>query len=187
MLSLVAPFSAMFFSLYFLWVFVLCLSLYLGAGYVATLSLWYSHISLLEIASAYCSFYLPAFSLSVLSHLCFESLLLIDNAILNLLFYSLLCFALSLVLVYGSRFFFGVVASPQVLSPYECGFEPLSTSHSPFCIKFFLLAILFIVFDVEVAFLVPTIFSSVLIWSFVLLLLFGLYFEFCFGSLSWVV
>jgi len=86
-----------------------------------------------------------------------------DNAILFLLSYFLLCLTLSLLLVYGSRFLYGVEVSPLVLSPYECGFEPLSPSHTPFCMKFFLLAILFMVFDVEVAFLVPSLFSSMLI------------------------
>merc|ERR1712212_617233 len=95
--------------------------------------------------------------------------------IFNLLFYATFCFTLSVVLVYSRSLFFGVVRSQEVLSSYECGFEPLSPSHTPFCIKFFLLAILFIVFDVEVAFIVPSLFSSLLIWSFVLLLLFGVF------------
>lgn len=72
-------------------------------------------------------------------------------------------------------------------SPYECGFEPLSVNHLPFCMKFFLLAIIFIVFDVEVAFLVPAIFSSHFIFSFSIILLLGLVYEYAYGGLSWVL
>ena len=73
------------------------------------------------------------------------------------------------------------------VSSYECGFEPLSLNHVPFCMKFFLLAIIFIVFDVEVAFLVPAIYSSIIIFSFAILLLLGLIYEYAYGGLSWVL
>merc|ERR1719193_190417 len=69
-------------------------------------------------------------------------------------------------------------------SSYECGFEPIGSSHLPFCMKFFLLAILFIVFDVEVCFLVPALFCSALIFSFAIILILGLIYEFAYGSLS---
>lgn len=44
---------------------------------------------------------------------------------------------------------------PQKLSPYECGFDPLSETRSKFDVRFYLVAILFIIFDLEVAFLFP--------------------------------
>lgn len=44
---------------------------------------------------------------------------------------------------------------PQKLSSYECGFEPFNDARSPFDIRFYLVAILFIIFDLETAFLVP--------------------------------
>ena len=75
----------------------------------------------------------------------------------------------------------------EAASSYECGFEPLSVNHLPFCMKFFLLAIIFIVFDVEVAFLVPAIYSSSLIFSFTIILLLGLVYEYAYGGLSWVL
>ena len=52
--------------------------------------------------------------------------------------------------------------------------------------KFFLLALLFLVFDVEVRFLVPSLFSSTLIFSFILILLLGLVYEYAYGGLTWV-
>jgi len=72
-------------------------------------------------------------------------------------------------------------------SSYECGFEPLSVNHLPFCMKFFLLAIIFIVFDVEVSFLVPAFYSSSLVFSFTIILLLGLLYEYAYGGLSWVL
>ena len=72
----------------------------------------------------------------------------------------------------------------ETLSSYECGFEPIGSNHLPFCMKFFLLAIIFIVFDVEVSFLVPSLYVSTLIFSFIILLLVGLLFEFAFGGLD---
>lgn len=45
--------------------------------------------------------------------------------------------------------------NPEKLSSYECGFEPFDDSRSPFDVRFYLVAILFIIFDLETAFLVP--------------------------------
>jgi NADH-quinone oxidoreductase subunit A len=43
----------------------------------------------------------------------------------------------------------------EKVSPYECGFTPLGDSRQKFSIQFYLVAILFIVFDIEVLFLFP--------------------------------
>ena len=45
--------------------------------------------------------------------------------------------------------------APEKLSAYECGFEPFNDSRMEFDIRFYLVAILFIIFDLEVAFLFP--------------------------------
>lgn len=45
--------------------------------------------------------------------------------------------------------------NPQKLSTYECGFETFGDSRSPFDVRYYLVAILFIIFDLETAFLVP--------------------------------
>ena len=44
---------------------------------------------------------------------------------------------------------------PEKLSAYECGFEPFSNSRMEFDVRFYLVAILFIIFDLEIAFLFP--------------------------------
>ena len=44
---------------------------------------------------------------------------------------------------------------PEKLSAYECGFEPFNDSRMEFDVRFYLVAILFIIFDLEIAFLFP--------------------------------
>jgi NADH:ubiquinone oxidoreductase subunit 3 (subunit A) len=44
-------------------------------------------------------------------------------------------------------------------SPYECGFDPFTEAHIPFDVKFYLVSILFIVFDLEISFILPWVVS----------------------------
>nr|UEK75616.1 NADH dehydrogenase subunit 3 [Epistrophe bashanensis] len=79
-------------------------------------------------------------------------------------------------------------------SPFECGFDPMSSSRLPFSLKFFLITIIFLIFDVEIALILPMImilkFSNLMLWSitsiiFILILLLGLYHEWNQGMLNW--
>jgi len=45
--------------------------------------------------------------------------------------------------------------NPEKLSSYECGIEPFNDARAPFDVRYYLIAILFIIFDLETAFLVP--------------------------------
>lgn len=79
-------------------------------------------------------------------------------------------------------------------SPFECGFDPKSSSRLPFSLQFFLIAIIFLIFDVEIALILPIIViinnSNIISWTittfiFVLILLIGLYHEWNQGALNW--
>nr|YP_010397479.1 NADH dehydrogenase subunit 3 [Diamesa loeffleri]UQJ73349.1 NADH dehydrogenase subunit 3 [Diamesa loeffleri] len=79
-------------------------------------------------------------------------------------------------------------------SPFECGFDPMNSSRLPFSIRFFLIAIIFLIFDVEIALILPMImiikFSNLFMWTmtsliFILILLIGLYHEWNQGALNW--
>uniref|UniRef100_A0AB38ZDE7 NADH-ubiquinone oxidoreductase chain 3 n=1 Tax=Halobates japonicus TaxID=1868691 RepID=A0AB38ZDE7_9HEMI len=45
----------------------------------------------------------------------------------------------------------------EKMTPFECGFDPKSSSRMPFSIQFFMIAIIFLIFDVEIIILMPTI------------------------------
>nr|WBR65658.1 NADH dehydrogenase subunit 3 [Layahima elegans] len=79
-------------------------------------------------------------------------------------------------------------------SPFECGFDPKCSARMPFSLHFFLIAIIFLIFDVEIALLLPVIiimkYSNMLIWLstsmyFLWILLIGLYHEWNQGALEW--
>jgi len=82
---------------------------------------------------------------------------------------------------------------PEKLSAYECGFEALSDSRMEFDVRFFLVAILFIIFDLEIAFLFPWAVSlgnlgplgfwSMMIFLFILTV--GFIYEWKKGALDW--
>nr|ACJ43772.1 NADH dehydrogenase subunit 3 [Paramesotriton caudopunctatus]WAK99203.1 NADH dehydrogenase subunit 3 [Paramesotriton wulingensis]WAK99216.1 NADH dehydrogenase subunit 3 [Paramesotriton wulingensis] len=81
----------------------------------------------------------------------------------------------------------------EKLSPYECGFDPVGSARLPFSIRFFLIAILFLLFDLEIALLLPTPWASqmhpvnTLFWSTIILLILtiGLMYEWAQGGLEW--
>ena len=82
---------------------------------------------------------------------------------------------------------------PEKLSSYECGFEPFSDSRIEFDVRFYLVAILFIIFDLEIAFLFPWAISlgnigilgfvSMMIFLFILTI--GFIYEWKKGALDW--
>nr|YP_010148414.1 NADH dehydrogenase subunit 3 [Analcellicampa danfengensis]QQV69253.1 NADH dehydrogenase subunit 3 [Analcellicampa danfengensis] len=80
-------------------------------------------------------------------------------------------------------------------SPFECGFDPKGKSRMPFSIRFFLIAVIFLIFDVEITLMLPMILtmsiSNYKIWLtlsiyFILILTMGLYYEWKFGALNWL-
>ncbi|HVJ51269.1 MAG TPA: NADH-quinone oxidoreductase subunit A [Aliidongia sp.] len=62
---------------------------------------------------------------------------------------------IALAMVLGSFIAARQRPDSEKLSPYECGFEPFEDARTKFDVRFYLVAILFIIFDLEVAFLFP--------------------------------
>ncbi len=83
--------------------------------------------------------------------------------------------------------------SPEKLSPYECGIEPVGTARERFSVKFYLVAMLFIIFDMEIVFLYPwavvykqlKAFGLAAMGTFLLILLVGYFYVWKKGGLEW--
>ena len=82
---------------------------------------------------------------------------------------------------------------PQKLSPYECGFEAFEDARMKFDVRYYLVAILFILFDLEIAFLFPWavvlndvgFFGFAAMMVFLLILVIGFIYEWKRGALEW--
>nr|AML25814.1 NADH dehydrogenase subunit 3 [Scolytinae sp. BMNH 1274288] len=83
----------------------------------------------------------------------------------------------------------------EKMSPFECGFDPKNSARLPFSLHFFLIAIIFAIFDVELTLflpliLMPSMLSLIKLLSclsmFVMILLYGLFHEWNQGALNWV-
>nr|BAM74947.1 NADH dehydrogenase subunit 3 [Electrona antarctica] len=113
------------------------------------------------------------------------------NLIPTILLITLL---LSLVLTIVSFWLPQMTPDSEKLSPYECGFDPLGSARLPFSLRFFLVAILFLLFDLEIALLLPLPWGDQLInplhtflcaVTVLWLLILGLIYEWTQGGLEW--
>nr|YP_007474232.1 NADH dehydrogenase subunit 3 [Austinograea rodriguezensis]AEX32622.1 NADH dehydrogenase subunit 3 [Austinograea rodriguezensis] len=108
---------------------------------------------------------------------------------------SLITLTLTLVIMFiASILSKKTIMDREKNSPYECGFDPNGSARLPFSLRFFLIAVIFLIFDVEITLLLPIasivnvtnifswIFTSTL---FLVILLLGLYYEWHQGALSW--
>lgn len=91
--------------------------------------------------------------------------------------YTTLVITLALVILLRVSIGFKVKSRQEKGSPFECGFDPSGVCRVSFCIKFFLISIIFLVFDVEVSLVFPIIYSQYQVLSFMLILLGGLLYE----------
>lgn len=81
----------------------------------------------------------------------------------------------------------------EKLSVYECGFSPIYQPGKPFSIKFFIVAILFIIFDLEIILLIPWVLflnflkikGNLMAIFFFFIIILGLYYEWLIGALEW--
>nr|YP_010939939.1 NADH dehydrogenase subunit 3 [Channa bleheri]WLN31168.1 NADH dehydrogenase subunit 3 [Channa bleheri] len=114
---------------------------------------------------------------------------------MNLLTMALtIALALAVVLALLSFWLPQMTPDSEKLSPYECGFDPFGSARLPFSLRFFLVAILFLLFDLEIALLLPLPWGDQLssplltfFWASAILTLLtlGLIYEWLQGGLEW--
>ncbi|YP_009239884.1 NADH dehydrogenase subunit 3 (mitochondrion) [Octopus bimaculoides] len=114
----------------------------------------------------------------------------------SLFFFSLFLILLNMILlIISSLIMFKAYKNREKNSPFECGFDPSWYTRSPFSMRFFLLAVIFLIFDVEIILLMPMIinllFSPSIIYLsstmiFLIILIIGLLHEWNQGSLDWM-
>nr|YP_010564324.1 NADH dehydrogenase subunit 3 [Parapediasia teterrellus]UYX62347.1 NADH dehydrogenase subunit 3 [Parapediasia teterrellus] len=105
-----------------------------------------------------------------------------------------------IILISNIMMFLSIILSKKTFSdrekssPFECGFDPKSLARIPFSIHFFLITVIFLIFDVEIALIFPIInlfkFTNFIILTktsffFFLILLLGLYHEWNQNMLNW--
>ena len=73
----------------------------------------------------------------------------------TILIFFIVALALSCILVGASYLFSVKNPDAEKVSVYECGFDPFGDSRQKFEVRFFLVGILFIIFDLEISFLFP--------------------------------
>ena len=115
------------------------------------------------------------------------------NNYLTIIIFLAIALLLSLGFVILNFTFSPKNPDPEKLSAYECGFEPFNDSRMEFDIRFYLVAILFIIFDLEIAFLFPWAitlgnlgyfgFFSMMLFLFILTI--GFIYEWKKGALDW--
>nr|YP_010956348.1 NADH dehydrogenase subunit 3 [Nemipterus balinensoides]WMY89441.1 NADH dehydrogenase subunit 3 [Nemipterus balinensoides] len=101
---------------------------------------------------------------------------------------------LSVILAMVSFWLPQMTPDHEKLSPYECGFDPLGSARLPFSLRFFLVAILFLLFDLEIALLLPLPWGNqamtpetTFLWATMVLIILtlGLIYEWIQGGLEW--
>ena len=112
---------------------------------------------------------------------------------LSIVVFLFLAFGLSVSFIVLNFVFSPNKPDPEKLSAYECGFEAFDDSRMEFDVRFYLVAILFIIFDLEIAFLFPWAislgsigflgFCSMMIFLFILTV--GFIYEWKKGALDW--
>ena len=112
---------------------------------------------------------------------------------LSIIIFLFIALALSIGFVAVNFAFSPKNPDPEKLSAYECGFEAFSDSRIQFDVRFYLVAILFIIFDLEIAFLFPWaislgkigLFGFISMMIFLFILTVGFIYEWKKGALDW--
>jgi NADH-quinone oxidoreductase subunit A len=117
------------------------------------------------------------------------------NFFFNLIFLILLSLIIGSILFFVPIFFIYQDDYFDKISPYECGFNPFEETREPYDVQFYLVAVLFLLFDLEVSFLFPwalvfslnSFFSLFILLYFLIILSLGFVYEWQRGALNWVI
>nr|YP_010620338.1 NADH dehydrogenase subunit 3 [Lethe distans]WAX37314.1 NADH dehydrogenase subunit 3 [Lethe distans] len=116
--------------------------------------------------------------------------------------FYLLSLSLTILMISNIFIFLSLIISKKSImdrekcSPFECGFDPLNLPRIPFSLHFFLITVIFLIFDIEIALILPMIISfkkvNFIIWwkissFFLIMLLIGLYHEWNQNMLNWTI
>ena len=115
------------------------------------------------------------------------------NEYLSIILFLLIALGLSVAFVVINFILSPKNPDPEKLSAYECGFDPFDDSRMEFDVRFYLVAILFIIFDLEIAFLFPWAISlgKIGVLGFISMMIFlailtvGFIYEWKKGALDW--
>jgi NADH:ubiquinone oxidoreductase subunit 3 (subunit A) len=110
-----------------------------------------------------------------------------------LFIHFLISLIIALIIIIFSYLLINQFPDTEKLSSYECGFDPFGDSRNPFNVHFYLVGILFIIFDLEITFLFPWSVSLNIIgiWGYFSMLFFllflglGFIYEWLKGALNW--
>lgn len=119
-------------------------------------------------------------------NLIFNDYIFIFIFLVTALLIASLIFVFSYILVFQK-------ADQEKISAYECGFNPFEDARTTFDIRFYLVAILFLIFDLEISFLFPwsimlskiTLFGFLTMVCFLIILTIGFIYEWFKGALEW--
>nr|AXO78630.1 NADH dehydrogenase subunit 3 [Unio pictorum]AXO78644.1 NADH dehydrogenase subunit 3 [Unio pictorum] len=110
---------------------------------------------------------------------------------------SVVCSTIVGLMIFGLGLVLGASKSnlKSLSSPFECGFDPVGGSRVSFSLRFFVVMIIFVIFDFETVLLIPSVlwlkeglmsnWSMFCFISFLVMLLIGIFFELKEGALQW--
>jgi len=111
----------------------------------------------------------------------------------NIFWFLILNIILAIILIILARLLGSQYLTTEKLSAYECGFEPFRTARIKFNVSFAIIAILFLIFDLEIIFLIPWVLNIIeigflgflMVYIFLFLLIIGFIFELLRNILDW--
>ena len=96
---------------------------------------------------------------------------------INITYYVLVTVVITILFTLGLVLSYIKTPDKEKNRAFECGFDPLGQSRVQFCMKFFLIGVIFLIFDVEVLLIIPLPFSSTFLILFLTILMIGLVYE----------